>query len=331
MMMRWANNNAREVAPRDDRRTGAWRRHQQQHQATPITLIVAIVLASSLLFTPKEVCGNSSSTAIQQLDEEIERIIKVFQKHRSVKIQEFMDVYPPLFARYTLSPYEAREKFALLEIGNRRGETLRAYLEIFPEGDIWGLDLGIDDYKTHNTAQLGENHRNCHLYQGDQANVELLKQIGEAAIQKNGGFDFINDDGGHAMHHQKTSLAVLWHYLKPGGYYVIEDIETSYYKVKGYGGGPRGKKGTTIDALKDLVDVINRDFHNGPHKVRVGAGSRMSIFPESDTALSVQIYKNAAIIQKSKTAPKTASNSYTYFNPVQLRSTKQKKFSRGYG
>ena len=110
-----------------------------------------------------------------------------------------MDVYPPIFAKYTLKKPLAGETFSLLEIGNRRGETMRAYLEIFSFGDLYGLDLGIEEYESHQTQKLDDQFTHAHMFVGDQTDVFLLDRIGKEAISRNGGFDVINDDGGHHM------------------------------------------------------------------------------------------------------------------------------------
>ena len=88
---------------------------------------------------------------------------------------------------------------------------------MFPLGDIYGLDLGGGDYQRYDTFNNLSEYNNAHMYVGDQTDVAVLKKIGNAAIQNNGGFDVIIDDGGHLMNHQKVSLFNLWRFVKPGG------------------------------------------------------------------------------------------------------------------
>ena len=153
----------------------------------------------------------------QSLDAEASRIHDLFLKHQSSKFGEFSDVYPPLFKYFTLDRKHQSSDFCLLEIGNRRGETLRTYLELFPNGDIYGLDIGGGDYEAYKTKEIGSQYKNAHLYVGDQEDVSTLVEIGNKATRENQGFDFINDDGGHRMSHQITSLKHLWKFVKPGG------------------------------------------------------------------------------------------------------------------
>ena len=67
--------------------------------------------------------------------------------------------------------------------------------------------------------------------------------------------------------HQLKTLVKLFPLVAPGGYYVIEDVETSYwdapdssiydYKLTGVGAG---RPGSLVTALKLLVEVINQRY-----------------------------------------------------------------------
>ncbi len=54
---------------------------------------------------------------------------------------------------------------------------------------------------------------------------------------------------------RQVSLAVLFAYLQPGGYYFLEDMQTSY--LAGYS----NEKPTTLDTLLTLVDVMHGNSH----------------------------------------------------------------------
>ena len=91
------------------------------------------------------------------------------------------------------------------------------------------------------------------LYTGDQANKTLLQQI--VLQEGRSGLDVIIDDGGHTMQQQLTSLQFLWELIRPGGFYVIEDLGTSY--MHDYGGDPLpGAPSTTISYVKSLLDFL---------------------------------------------------------------------------
>jgi hypothetical protein len=85
--------------------------------------------------------------------------------------------------------------------------------------------------------------------------------------------------------------------MKPRGIYVIEDIDTSYYEQ--CGGGAVGKAGTTIDLMKGLIDVINRDYLDGHYKTlnrpRRCVGNH-SLFAGDHKISSVRIFPACAVL-----------------------------------
>ena len=57
------------------------------------------------------------------------------------------------------------------------------------------------------------------------------------------------------MVQQTKTLLGLWSLVTPGGYYVVEDLETSY--MAEYGGGAQESAGTMIGLIKGLIDGLN--------------------------------------------------------------------------
>ena len=67
------------------------------------------------------------------------------------------------------------------------------------------------------------------VYYGDQSNTTFLSHF----LERSGGnFDVIIDDGSHLPSHQVISFEALWKSVVPGGQYIVEDTETSYWKVR---------------------------------------------------------------------------------------------------
>lgn len=66
------------------------------------------------------------------------------------------------------------------------------------------------------------------IYSGDQSKEDELSQV-----FKDGPFDVIVDDGGHSMKQQIVSLRTLFKHVKPGGFYILEDLLTSYFWFDG--------------------------------------------------------------------------------------------------
>jgi cephalosporin hydroxylase len=100
----------------------------------------------------------------------------------------------------------------ILEIGVLAGGSLKAFRELFPNGQVFGIDI---DPKTE---QFGG------VFLGDQRDRTFLNQV----IDKIGIPDLIIDDGGHHRSQQIDSFLILYPKMKSGGIYIVEDLETSF-------------------------------------------------------------------------------------------------------
>lgn len=116
---------------------------------------------------------------------------------------------PPHFAAM-YSQIMSQTPRRILEIGIHEGGSLMAWRDLFPAAEIVGLD--------RRNVDVG----GCATIQGDQCDVTLLRQIGA----EYGPFDVVIDDGGHRQHQQRLSHSILWGFVLPGGWYVIEDLHT---------------------------------------------------------------------------------------------------------
>ena len=107
----------------------------------------------------------------------------------------------------------------IAEIGIETGSSLHLWRDYFPHATIYGID--IDDKSNLDSERIK-------TFVGDQSKRENLQKF----ITKYGSnFDFILDDGGHSMEQQQISLGFLFRHVKPGGYYIIEDLQTSLRKL----------------------------------------------------------------------------------------------------
>ena len=135
-----------------------------------------------------------------------------------------------------------------LEIGIDKTESLKLWKGYFASVNLHGID--IDD-KEFNDAEVT-------LHKIDQSNaLDLDEFVATVGVK----FDVILDDGSHVPDHQILTINKLWNLLEPGGIYIIEDIETSYWKkskIYGYrfNAGRRG----LIGDFCNLIDVINSEF-----------------------------------------------------------------------
>lgn len=155
------------------------------------------------------------------------------------------------------------------------GQSLYMWQRFFPRGLIYGLDI-------HDKP--GVTGPRIRTIQGDQGDPDFLAEMGTAI----GPFDVIIDDGSHLNDHVRTSFEVLFPYVRPGGYYIIEDTQTSYWPEFG-GALPPGSSLTTIGLIKDLIDKIHfREYAD------VSDDEARYVRHPSD----VSVYHNLAVFRK---------------------------------
>lgn len=117
-----------------------------------------------------------------------------------------------------LAPWIDKE-VKLLEIGVRRGGSLKLWRDYFVRGTIVGIDR-----KLRRHLRLGER---IQVFEGSQADTRLLSEVANTVAPE--GFDIIIDDASHIGELSKRTFWYLFdHHLKPGGLYAIEDWGTGY-------------------------------------------------------------------------------------------------------
>lgn len=164
-------------------------------------------------------------------------LASVYGSDKGVTAHQYVDLYEQL-----LAPHR-REYTRVLEIGIYKGASLLMWREFFPNAEVFGLDIEHVDVPGPRITTL----------QGDQSAAETLERL-----RALGPFDLIVDDGSHKAEHILATFAGLYDSVKPGGWYVIEDMQTAYI-AKGYSGGPPGHPDTAATLVKTLVDAVNRD------------------------------------------------------------------------
>lgn len=198
-------------------------------------------------------------------------LLELFQKHSAYKLTGDVIHYADAYERYFLP--SRRTVSRVLEIGVFEGGSLRAWKEFFPRAEIMGLDI---------------NPR-CKVYEEDRIAIEIGKQQDldflEGVVAKHGPFDIVIDDGGHLPEPQIETFKFLFPKMAFGGFYVIEDLHTSYHPK--YGGSLRGP-GTCIEFLKGLVDSIHPTSHESG-----GLDCRGKID-------SIHFHKSICFVEKSK-------------------------------
>ena len=136
-------------------------------------------------------------------------------KYQSDKIENrYLQHYDPVF-----QPWVHKE-IRLLELGIRKGESLKLWRDYFPRGIITGIDIILPS-----EFDLSER---IHMFEGNQGDVQLLTMVAHEVAPE--GFDIIIDDASHIGSLTRISF---WHlfdnHLKPYGIFVLEDWGTGYW------------------------------------------------------------------------------------------------------
>ena len=120
------------------------------------------------------------------------------------------------------------------------------WVDAFPRGRVFVVD---------NNPGPGDIPERCELVVGDQADEDLLTALAAHA----GGFDVVVDDASHIGRLTRASFELLWPHVKPGGWYFLEDVNTSY--LDAYEGNPDPALGinTAVGLAKHLVDVAQTE------------------------------------------------------------------------
>jgi hypothetical protein len=156
------------------------------------------------------------------------------------------------FYEYFLSPLREVQGLKMLEIGFNLGYSYKMWLEYFPHGKVYFME------KDHGAKYADAR------FTGDQGKIADLSRLLDTKDLR-GQLDFIIDDGSHHPEHQMTSFTYLFENgLKPGGIYIIEDTETSYWRSGDTYGLPtlygKDSPNSAINRLKGLIDVVNRRY-----------------------------------------------------------------------
>ena len=123
------------------------------------------------------------------------------------------------FYEFHFAPIRAKP-LTILEIGVLNGASVRTWEDYFPNAKIVGADKDI-------LARRHQRGRVAVEYM-DQSNLEDLVRVGV----KHGPFDIVIEDGSHMWEHQITSLRTIFPFVREGGFYVVEDLQTNYGSLR---------------------------------------------------------------------------------------------------
>ncbi|GGP51226.1 class I SAM-dependent methyltransferase [Streptomyces abikoensis] len=199
-------------------------------------------------------------------------------RHGSDKwgIHEYTPHYEHHFARYRDRPV------TVVEIGvggyddpEAGGGSLRMWKRYFRRGLIHGVD--ITDKSSHAEPRVTTSVAD----QSDPASLAAL-------ADRIGPIDIVIDDGSHVSAHVVTAFSTLFPRLRPGGLYVVEDLQTSYWPS--FSGSYAEDADTSMGFLKRLVDGLN----HAEYPAKAGRPPR----PTDHEVGGLHFYHNLAFVEK---------------------------------
>jgi 23S rRNA U2552 (ribose-2'-O)-methylase RlmE/FtsJ len=186
--------------------------------------------------------------------------------------------YLDLYERYFSAIRDKNVK--ILEIGVLNGSSLAVWEAYFPNAKIIGADI--------NPATKTFERARVQIEILDQSNIEQLVQLG----LKHGPFDVIIEDGSHFWDHQIISLKTLFPFVKSGGTYVVEDLQTNYGTLAA---SYRGVSTIScVEYLKKLVDLRVAD-----NQIDISEQEDAFIRTYARSMRTITFYRQACVIEKS--------------------------------
>jgi hypothetical protein len=160
------------------------------------------------------------------------------------------------------------ETFTMLEIGLGTfedntgtagcvGNSPKLWKEYFSNAKVFVMDIDyeyMDEYGT--------------VIKGDQSNIKDIIRVANQV----GPAKFIIDDGSHHAEHQLLTFNYLFqNLLEPGGVYIIEDIECSYWKPDTDIYGYRIGYLNIIDYFTKYQHELNSEFNHGKNTLEISS------------------------------------------------------------
>ena len=214
--------------------------------------------------------------------------------------------YHYFYPKY-IQQYKNFEYLAMLEIGVENRLSLQLWLEYYPKAYIYAADRDISD--------IGDRYE---IIKTDQSKVEDLENL-KNNIKK--PLFLILDDGSHIPEHQILTFNKLFDILLPGGTYIIEDIECSYWSKGELYGYPTLNSykhpNSLIEFFKIVIDDLNHMFLTDENKQKQNAFINNKLSEKTRKNISTITFTYNTIIITKKTTDeindRVNDNNNTYF------------------
>lgn len=160
------------------------------------------------------------------------------------------------------------EKFVFMELGvgpkENIGKSLLTWQEYYPRATIVGVDIRADAKRPFGERIVVEI--------GDCGSAQFLQQLGKKYAPQ-----VVVDDASHRWSHQVLSFEALFPHIRSGGYYICEDLTTSF--------SPFLEKGSYSDDDEDAAAYYSRFILS----VLGGTRNHRSFAERPQSPLSIQL------------------------------------------
>jgi hypothetical protein len=186
------------------------------------------------------------------MTESLDAIARKYRTDKSTHDHGYSLIYETFFEPLRNQP------IVLLELGIASGASLRLWREYFPLGTI----IGVDTWRPPNGPRPADLPENVQILDCDQASAELPDLLSGWCP-----LDVVVDDCSHIFDQTIASVDLLFDLLKPGGLYIIEDIQP-----------------VDRDMMEEFINNMQADFSLYPSTA--GRGETLAIIEkESDCAM----------------------------------------------
>lgn len=197
--------------------------------------------------------------------------------------------YTDFYQQFLPKPnFRYTEQYNFLEIGIQGGRSFKMwmeYLRLIPKLWLCGVDMSINQIELSPGKTLLEEFDPSWTSlinykidrQRDSSMSELISQF------KHKDFDWILDDASHNMEDQQFTMGCLWPLVKPGSYYVLEDLQTSFM--------PGWKDGLTT------FQWITQGFKGSPYTNDIKDIDRYFLFQNTSNGINNSM---TCVIRKSE-------------------------------
>jgi hypothetical protein len=164
---------------------------------------------------PEEYLPNTGEVNLREMT--LTGLCDLYGSDKGTIKHRYTDVYERLIDRLILAEDFPRADcdFMIAEAGIACGASLRAFANYLPGSTIYGYDIRPE------CAGLCENLHNVNIVIDDPAKMEAPDFC----------FDIFIDDASHISEQIVAMFENCWDWVRPGGYYVIEDLRCTYNKA----------------------------------------------------------------------------------------------------